>query len=666
MKLNKYLSLAVVSMLGAGYFTSCDNSKDNDYVSEYDGAPGIYFSTTENAYLELEEGKSTIIYNAYRDVAGEETTVALTVNALDAYEVTDIYTFPSSVTFPAGSKVGEIAIGYDISKAELGAEQQYQLVLDAEPNPFSSNSVIITLVNPAPWTYLGTGQYYDYGWGVSDTSAGPVNVAIYQQGVNKNIYRISNPYVGYNNETDSYLQIRILQKGEVYLGEQIDIPDLVAWDMYYITYDQEDQSDIYLAFPGLFGGLESPDNWTNCHVVEYQENGLPGFIELGALYYAASAGAAYGDLSPYVEIYFPGYVSYDTTLSISYEGTLTTQGQDEYVLINAQIGEDISEARAAVSKDLTANDLVTAIEAGTVDYTTFNQSGSVKIPFDNMETGQYNLAVVGYVDGEAKNYKTLSFFYVASDSDYNPNEGWNSLGYVVYSDGYVVASVFTGTDQISYWVEIQENESTPGLYRLVNPYGTQFAGFFESGITSSDTPPCYLIVDATDKQHVKVLQTEQPLTFSFGQLSYTWCWADMWEQMGATQEEIEAEEDVYGTLVDGEITFPATALCAIWSDEPDQWYSANYSLDYDAYLNGSRNPYYFNEDGSMFAPFCIDFNTLTQEDEFATRSSVLSRKVIMPRSANMLKTRTLPQKAKENPRERKLKQAKLERVRKVK
>lgn len=617
--INKYLSLAIVASLGAA-LASCDNSKNNDSVSYYDGTPGVYFSNTENAYLELDEEKNTITYYVYRDVAGEEQTVPVSVEPQGNYDG-GIYTFPSAVTFPAGSKVGDFVIGYDISKTKLGEEQQFLLTLDAEPNPFSSNTVVITLINPAPWELLGTdGKYYDYGWGVDpDYNVGPVTVSIYQQGVDKSIFRISNPYIALNEDTNEYMQLRLLEEGSTYLGMNITLPDLVAFDPTYIEYSSDDGSDIYLYYPAYFQDLNVMGYVRNSRVVEYQDNGLPGMIQLAPLYFLPSTSEVYGDATtPYVEIYFPGYVSYDASIEIGYEGTLIAEDQSQYVLLTGTIGTDVSEARVAVSADLSGDDLIAAIEDGSVEYTSFNSSGSWRVPFDDMPTGQYNVAAIAYVGEDAKSVATASFFYVAPTSDYNPNEGWTSLGYLEYTDGYVVATLFTGTDKITYDVEIQENNETPGLYRLVNPYGTLIASFFGNNALGKDTPASYLLIDARDKTHVKILQSEQTLQFFPGtrdqfEFIYAWCWADMWESQGATQEEIESQEDVYGTFADGQITFPAYALNMVWSDEPDEVYSGNYALDYEKYQAGDRNPIYTDEKGNPIAPFCVDFNTLTQD-----------------------------------------------------
>lgn len=64
-----------------------------------------------------------------------------------------------------------------------------------------------------------------------------------------------------------------------------------------------------------------------------------------------------------------------------------------------------------------------------------------------------------------------------ASSDYYLNEAkvtlnyitWTTLGNATYTDGFI-CTLFN-TPDVDYEVEVQENPGTPGLYRLVNPYG---------------------------------------------------------------------------------------------------------------------------------------------------------------------------------------------------
>lgn len=652
-KINKYISLATVALIGAGGMMSCDDSKDSDFVTEYDGPSGIYFSNTENAYLELSEDQTTITYHVFRDVAGEEVTVAIAVSPMGNYSVKDIYTFPESVTFPAGSKVADFIIGYDISKAQIGVEQQYQLVLDAEPNPFSSNEIVITLVNPAPWTLLGTnGKYYDFAFGVSEDSTGPATVSVWQQGLDPNLFRISNPYIAYNDDENSYFQFRVLQPGDVFFGVTITQPDIVAYDMYFITYDSEEDTDLYVAFPAYFMGFESESSWIYNRVIGYQDNGLPGEIMLSPIYYYDGKGGADMSKDGPISIIFPDYVALDTDMEVNYEGVLTPENQIQEVLLSVILGADLNKARAAVTEGSDGDALITAIEDGSAKYVEFNDSGNVKIPFGNENpTGYYTAAVVAYNGNDVKATDYVTFLYISTSSNYDPNEGWKSLGYVDYSDGFVCSCpvLFLPEPLQTYSVEIQESEETAGIYRLVNPYG---AAYPYSNV-EEDNPylPKYLYIDASNPDKVVILESPQDLTL-YAQDQYgnvvpatdlTLCWslADYYRQNGYTDDQIAAAGAYFGTYTNNKITFPAafiqtqngeqflnSALIANWEfpdyPEDDGLYSANLVMDYDSYQkSGETDPYLYVSPGKFYAPFLVDMSTLTQTANYRQNGQVM-------------------------------------------
>ena len=656
--INKYLSLGVISLMGAGWLVSCDNSKDNDSFTEYTGAPGVYFSNDANSYLELDKESSTISYPVYRDEAGAELTVDIAVAPIDSADE-GLVDFPSSVTFPAGSRVADLTIGYDINKLEMGVEHQYQVVLDAESTPFSSNVVVLTIVNPAPWTYLGIGEYYDYGWGISDSSAGPVAVTFWQQGLDKNVYRVSNPYIAFNEMENSYFEFRVCQEGQVIYNTQITEPDLVAFGLYYITYDPDNGDDVYLAHPGQFNGT-SISQWRNSRVVQYQDNGMPGYIQLAPYYYLPNVGGAlnYPNPSPYIYMNFPDFELLDTSLELAYEGVLTPESQIQQVLVSVEMGDDITEVRAAVAPGKNVDAIAKDIADGKIEYATINESGPSKIPFGNdNETGDYSVVALGYVKGELKSQASVSFFYRSSTSDYDPNKGWKSLGYVDYTDGYVCANVFLNNPIVSYSLEWQESEETPGLYRLVNPYGEPYP-FNEEGEYNAYLDS-YLYVDATNRNHISILESPQTLDWgSYGKLDYCWSMAQYFLENGSggqpVTEEILEEAGYYAHWEDDLIYFNgamlvdtpqgkglSSTLCAYWSyfDDPDYdgLVSANVVLDYDQYVASNyTDPYMYNSDGNLYNPFLIDLSKLNSPNTVRHNGHVvLTKHPLMPYKSSL-------------------------------
>ncbi len=155
-------------------------------------------------------------------------------------------------------------------------------------------------------------------------------------------------------------------------------------------------------------------------------------------------------------------------------------------------------------------------------------------------------------------------------SDYESITDWKSIGTGRYSDGFVAWSVGdTGYEKETWSVEVEESESNPGLYRVVNPYaGCTYATDYNEVDFSKDY---YMIVDATDPDAVFI-----PV-FETGVMPY---YAN--DQMVSGRSEGGA-----GKLANYEITFPAfTLACYV---ESDGWTTSNSDANFHLYLPGAKD-----------------------------------------------------------------------------
>lgn len=131
-----------------------------------------------------------------------------------------------------------------------------------------------------------------------------------------------------------------------------------------------------------------------------------------------------------------------------------------------------------------------------------------------------------------------------------PQEGWKQLGVGTFCD-----DMFSAIDEnfLDTWnVEIEESESQPGLYRLVNPFGNGNCPYFENAFNGND-----LVIDATDPEHVWI--PWQDMGFSvgtWGTFSITCMNGLMILSEVFTIEELIEFECEFGKLADGKITFP--------------------------------------------------------------------------------------------------------------
>lgn len=209
---------------------------------------------------------------------------------------------------------------------------------------------------------------------------------------------------------------------------------------------------------------------------------------------------------------------------------------------------------------------------------TFNDGDSVayvSISYDptTIEYGHYDEITVAIQDA---NYTTPY-----GSSSYTFNAGlseWVTMsGTATYRDG-IFSSSYEGFEPMAYSVQIQENVLTPGMYRIVNPYGpttewgkTYLAQDGEEGFTSTGED-AYIEFDATDPEHVYVvglfdLGVSSPTEGAITAISQAYF--EIW-QNGANVEDLEqSNPEYFGTFEDGVITLPASSMLIMFENDPN-------------------------------------------------------------------------------------------------
>ena len=190
---------------------------------------------------------------------------------------------------------------------------------------------------------------------------------------------------------------------------------------------------------------------------------------------------------------------------------------------------------------------------------------------------------------------------------------WTSLGKATVVDD--IMTVGWGIPFTPFPVEIQENDLTPGLYRLVNPWTSSYP-WNEPG-DYDDSKNYYLEIHAEDPDAVWFGRTEMGLDWGYGMIS-TWSIADYYVQNG-TDPELVKEKGFYGTLKDGEITFPVQGILFNMPQHPqgDNWYLANGSGMFSILLPG-----YVKADYSAEVKYAGIF-TATDESVYAVANLTL-------------------------------------------
>jgi len=154
----------------------------------------------------------------------------------------------------------------------------------------------------------------------------------------------------------------------------------------------------------------------------------------------------------------------------------------------------------------------------------------------------------------------------------SPNLWWRSIGMGTYTED-IICSLF-GVEDVTYEVEVEENMTTPGLFRLKNPYGAAFP-YNEPGDWDASRD-YYLEIHAEDPTAVYIEEQELGLDWNYGMFRII-SYAAYYMQVGYDKEIIKAN-DFFGTLTDGVITFPKanSFLVAMPSIQDGDWsYSGN-------------------------------------------------------------------------------------------
>ena len=568
-------TMAVVSV------ASCSDSPDYDEAATPTNEQ-VFFPNTNPQALRLsgsEKSFDVIVKRA-------NTKGALSV-ALDA-EGDSLLSVPGSVSFADGQDEAKLTVGYDL--ATLGYDNPQDLTIalkDAnQGTPYGISSYKVNVIIPSPWTSLGQATVTDdlitCFFGVDNVS---FKVEIQENDLAPGYYRLVNPYTTcypYNgpDEFDAsqtyYLYIHAEDPDKVWferqaLGNDYGYGMWNAWSRADWALSRgDDPTPWYGTLKN--GEITFPANGILVSMADYKEAGL----------YAANESGLFSVL-------LPGYVKADYSAAVSYAGLFTDKDEALYAVADLELGPDATDVKAVVMpQDADAAAVADAIAAGELEATDV-QAGRIQVPFNAEELGgpKYQVIVVVIADGEAKNVATSNFEYYGAGSA-NP---WQSLGTGYYTDDAVI-TLFFNVAPPTYEVEILENTTTPGIYRLVDPYSDAVYPYTADQLKKTLAPAgMYLEVNAEDPEGVYIARQDLGMDWGYGPMSLESAGA-YYVNGGKSYDDVKAAGR-FGTLKDGVIEFPA--LEYTYEDDETgeqltaQWQGNIYlgSNAYDAGANGA-------------------------------------------------------------------------------
>lgn len=466
MKFKSLLIAGICAMAFAG--TSCTD--ETKYTpGTVDVTDGAYFPTTTVTSIMLLENQEEFTVTLCRTNTKEAANVALATDA------TSEFTVPAVANFAPGQESVDLTIGVDFAAIEPNKTYKFAIQIDPDLASSYGISTLNLSVLYAPWSdwkrlggkdELGTYTYncpfaagdeqaavyvrqaltdpdqYQYRVGDYDVEGVPEKEQSYLSLLQ---YAPYNLIINYNKRTGA-VTVPVCATHTTYKDNMINVADCY-------TYGME-------VNPNFIAGIDPAEV-----LAMNSYNAELGRFNLMNVYFTTAS--TWQNKMEYLQL--PGY--HREEVSVELNGQYTSPAGEVAQVFNITMSEGITATKYKVysgsmteaEAEAQANTLASDVEADKV-----TASGNIGV---NLEDGDYTIVVAGVDNAGALlawDYLTFSFSAVVAD----PNEGWTSLGEVLYGEDYF-ASVFSqaGLEVTNYLVEFQQNEENTNLFRLVDPYG---------------------------------------------------------------------------------------------------------------------------------------------------------------------------------------------------
>lgn len=610
MKLNKiFTALAGLALLWGS--SACTDEVKYDPTPKYDGDQ-VFFSPKAPSSIALAEGAETFTFPLQRYEANGELTVGLecSITGPEGAEMTQVFSLPTQITFPADAKEVEVPVGVVFSAVTPDFDYVLNVKVAGEKaSPYGATTATFA-VSYAPWTDWV--KYSDEP-GTMTLSA-PVNgwyedlVYTRSSALNPDLvqYKIAGPFedIPYEYILTVHPEYKVSVDGKEY---PLVLMDNIQTSQPWLK-DQTDglicDAVSFFTTPGEMTLEEVLKDYAPKYTPAYfdAEKGL-FFInvfltstQLVKEYKAAGPNACYLQL--------PGFANYEIDFTVA--GNFVDSEGEESVILNAYKSDDVYAYAYSIEEgELTEAEVEAVADAiaGDPDATLYFESIST-IKFVPEKSGKYTVVAVGFDQSNQRIYTTSSVFEFTS---VKTEDSFETIGYCLYRDGFVDA--FYNIPFVAWEVEVKEDKNNPGYYRLVDPY-KEWPLNVSSGGKYVLPGKYYLDVDATDPNYVRVAESEIGVQMDprYGAFS-AWCAGDLILATGKYTEDQIKQAGYYGKMKDGVITFDPGTLVASMSNYKDgAYHNSNIDLDNPANQDGFEGEYdpFWGKNG----PFMVDLSDM--------------------------------------------------------
>lgn len=566
--LNKSLIAALAVSMAA--LTSC--SDDDSYQPGPESA-GCYFETVPETQT-ISSQESSFAVNIARSVTDDAISVPV-----EMIDESGLFSGPATVDFAAGQASAEYVISYDADKLE--ADKNYPITLKlASDFQYGVTEYSFNAKIPAPFKSLGMCTYTDNI--VSSLYKIDIltwEVEIQESDIYPGLYRLVNPYkdsaieqtyngVTYNDSEDHHMEIHAENPNQVYfnlfntgLTLDPDYGEILAVSLGARYLEAGNPAD-KIEQAGYFGTLVDG-------VITFPVDGI-SVVEVAEY----GSGWYKGNASGREQILFPGVELSDYSATISYAGLSINPDGDKFAVANVELGADVESAIVAAVQTDDAQSCLTAMLTGSAEIVEISNTGETqRVEAPISENGPYTMMIVTIAKDS---YQELD--YVQFEVELGGKQ-WNEVGLVEILDGWLLPFLSSGgvpldPEQHMWYCALEENVSTPGLYRIRGMYNASMLADYVSGTKN-------IIVDCTNPEWVKLAPQSSGVAglFAFNGAAAIPYIANQYgyyiDILGATEQQAQEACKYQAKLEDGVITFPKGDCGKIYAEDPDlRFYNA--------------------------------------------------------------------------------------------
>lgn len=589
MKLNKIASLLLGAVIAVGA-VSCEDDK-YEPTPAYTGNE-VYFDKDMSTTVTIPLDATSVPVEIYRVKSSSELMVDLvsTVTTADGTDASNIISVPATVTFAQDATSAQIPVS--VNFPAVVADEDYIVNISVKGEnltPYGETSVTLSM-SYAPWSEwenpTGTAAYevvavqmaglWDYAYDAP--------MLVRQSLTNENLIQYFVPFPFQDVDFGFTLSMDMSKKVELE-GEEV-IP---------FTMERID-TGIANGSTGKYFSLWDTFSFAKALFPDMTEEQIYAFCvqKMGGFsYYSPARGLfavnqiVFPTEDPVTGSYYttdynyiqrPGFKQY--TLDFTKVYNLVDEMGNESVVIEAYKSEDVATFSYTITPGVMTDAEISA-EADAIvadGEATLYSDQLTYLAYTPEEAGDYTLVGVGF---DADAHEVIRKSYVFTYESVQKASEWHSIGEGALTDG-IVCGIYN-VQPVTWDVEIEEHNTTPGLYRVVNPYLNWPYNVANQGALVKKGN-YYLEIDATDPDAVRVNHTEigVQMNAADGFVS-VWNYGDILINMGRATFDQCKKAGYFGKLVDGSVEIPTGRLAADLSSDPMNWFLVNCDPNNPAY-----------------------------------------------------------------------------------